>query len=133
MKPSLFLLFTVGSATASCSAATPPAPKVLLAQNATASKVAQVKAGTLKTANASWWGFDKSDSTAALQAAIDSHVPTLIIDNMGSPWILSKTVNLTSDQHIILEDGVVIEAMKGQFHGKSDALFLGKALHDEMI
>lgn len=133
MKPSPFLLLALGSATASCSAAAPPAPKVLLAQNANASKIAQVKVGTLKTANASWWGFDKTDSTAALQAAIDSHVPTLIIDSVGSPWILSKTINLSSNQHIILQDGVVIEAMKGQFHGKSDALFVGKALHDVTI
>jgi hypothetical protein len=39
-----------------------------------------VRAGKLKVAHASWWGFDSVDATAALQAAINSGVPKLVVD-----------------------------------------------------
>ena len=34
--------------------------------------VAKVASGEIREARASWWGFDKDDSTVCLQAAIDS-------------------------------------------------------------
>ena len=39
--------------------------------------VTKVQSGTLKEARASWWGFDREDSTKFLQTAIDSRVPLL--------------------------------------------------------
>lgn len=105
------------------------APKVLLAQ-AQPNKIAQVKAGTLKTAHASWWGFDKADSTEALQNAINSGVPKLIVDNMGSDWIIGKPLHLVSNQTIIFEDGVVIQAKKDAFHKKNDSLFNGNKINN---
>ena len=116
--------------TFTCHAAPANASKVLLAQNDSASKIAQVKAGTLKTAHASWWGFSKDDSTQALQNAVNSGVPTLIVDNIGSDWILNKTINLVSNQKIIFEDGVVIQAKKDSFKAATASLFLGKDVHD---
>ena len=44
------------------------------AQTAAPDKVALVAKGELKEARASWWGFDKDDSTRFLQAAITSGV-----------------------------------------------------------
>ena len=85
-------------------------------------KVAQVERGELKEARASWWGFDAEDSTAALQAAISSKVPKLIIDKMPSAWIVGKTLTLVSNQKIIFEEGVELLAKKGAFKGRSDAL-----------
>jgi len=111
----------------------PSAPKVLLAQNTSpknAQKIAQVKAGTLKTANASWWGFDSADATECLQNAINSGVPKLIVDNAGSDWIIGKPLNLVSNQQIIFADGVVIQAKKDAFKGTKDSLFNGENLHD---
>src|SRR5690606_32194489 len=113
-KNILLLSVSLGMATASFAATAPP--KVLLAQADTA-KIAQVKAGTLHTANASWWGFDQNDATACLQNAIDSGVSTLIVDNTGSDWIVNKPIQLASHQKIIFQDGVVIQAKKGAFKG----------------
>ena len=101
---------------------------MLLAQNlieADTAKIAQVGSGQIKTAKASWWGFDKQDSTKFLQEAIRSKVPTLIVDNPGSPWVVGGIVRLVSNQTIIFEDGVVIEAMKGKFHSRNTSLISG--------
>ncbi|HRR34871.1 MAG TPA: right-handed parallel beta-helix repeat-containing protein, partial [Kiritimatiellia bacterium] len=84
-------------------------------------QVARVADGTLKEARASWWGFDPQDSTAALQAAIHSRVPRLIIDNMGAPWITDRLTGV-SDQEIVFEPGTELLAKKGAFTGKADAL-----------
>lgn len=107
--------------------------KVLLAQVVmpqNAQKIAQVKAGTLKTANASWWGFDSADATACLQNAINSGVPKLIVDNVGSEWIIGQPLNLVSNQQIIFADGVIIQAKKGAFKGIKDSLFNGEKISD---
>ena len=78
-------------------------------------KVAQVERGELKEAYASWWGFDAEDSTKALQAAVSSKVPKLIIDKMPSAWILGNTLKLVSNQEIVFEEGVELLAKKGAF------------------
>ncbi len=125
MKPLKKLCFaSLGMfyATSSCLAAPQTPPKVLLAQVQT-DKISQVKSGALKTAHASWWGFDKADATGALQNAINSGVPKLIVDNMGSDWIVNKPIQLVSNQQIVFEDGVVIQAQNGMFKGKKDPLF----------
>lgn len=85
-------------------------------------KVTRVMAGELKEARASWWGYDKEDATRALQAAIQSRVPRLIVDDTGSPWITDK-ISLVGDQEIFFEPGVEVLAKKGAFLGTSDSLF----------
>lgn len=85
-------------------------------------RIAQVARGELKEARASWWGFDPSESTRTLQAAIDSRVPRLVVDKMPSPWIVDKLI-CVSGQEIVFEPGAEVLAKKGAFRGKSDALF----------
>ncbi|MDD4101768.1 MAG: right-handed parallel beta-helix repeat-containing protein, partial [Kiritimatiellae bacterium] len=85
-------------------------------------KLALVASGELKEARASWWGFDAEESTRALQAAIDSRVPRLIVDNTGSPWIADR-LRCVSDQEIVFEQGVEVLAKAGAFTGKTDSLF----------
>jgi len=85
-------------------------------------RVAKVMSGELKEARASWWGFDAEDSTRALQAAIRSRVPRLIVDNMGAPWVTER-LTCVNDQEIVFEKGVEVLAKKGAFKGSSDALF----------
>ena len=80
-------------------------------------QVAKVMAGALKAARASWWGVDKGDSTRALRAAIQSRVPRLIVDNMGSPWI-TEPLACVSDQEIVFEKGAERVAREG---GRGDA------------
>lgn len=91
-----------------------------------ADKIAAVQAGTLTTAQASWWGFDAVDATDALQRAIDSKVPHLVIDNQGSDWIVNKTLNLVSNQTIVFEENVTLQAKKGEFQGTHDSLLSGR-------
>ncbi len=91
-------------------------------------KIAEVEAGTLKTARASWWGFDSEDATDCLQAAIDSKVPTLVVDNTGGDWVISRPLVLVSHQKIIFSDGVVVQAKEGAFQGTGDCLFSGREL-----
>ncbi len=86
--------------------------------------IEEVKQGKRKVAYASWWGVDLEDATEALQAAIDSGAPKVVVENMGRPWIVSRTINLRSNQEIVFEKGVVVEAKKGAFLGKGDCLFL---------
>jgi hypothetical protein len=79
-------------------------------------------AGKRTTANAAWWGFNREDSTEALQAAINSGAKTLIVPFMGEPWIV-RPLQLRSQQEIIMEPGVLILAKKGEFQGAGDSLF----------
>ncbi|MFA6815175.1 MAG: right-handed parallel beta-helix repeat-containing protein [Lentisphaeria bacterium] len=82
-----------------------------------------------KTIKASSFGFDAVDATRCLQKAIDSDTDEIIIDNIGTPWIV-KPIKLRSNQKLIFEDGVVIQAKKGEFKGLSDALFSGRDLEN---
>ncbi|MFH1616674.1 MAG: right-handed parallel beta-helix repeat-containing protein [Planctomycetota bacterium] len=84
--------------------------------------VVDVLAGKLKVANAAWWGFERGDSTAAIQSAINSGASKVIIPYMGSDWIV-RPIRLVSNQEIVFEPGVVIAAKKGQFKGDHDSLF----------
>jgi enterochelin esterase family protein len=78
--------------------------------------------GVFSDANAAWWGFDRSDSTEPLQAAVRSGAATLIIPYMGQPWVV-RPIQLASDQEILLEPGVLILAKRGEFQGAGDSLF----------
>jgi len=83
--------------------------------------IAKVRAGELTTAHASWWGFDPNDATAALQAAIDSGAKKVIVENMQTPWIV-RPIQLAGDQELVLENGVVLLAKRGEFTNSNDSL-----------
>jgi parallel beta-helix repeat protein len=83
--------------------------------------IAQVLAGILPTANASWWGFDAKDATHAIQGAINSGAKTVIIPNVGKDWNVGPLF-LVSDQEVIFEAGVVVAAKSGAFRGMHDCL-----------
>ena len=84
--------------------------------------VAKVASGELREARASWWGFDAADSTAYLQAAINSGAAKLIVEKMPSPWVVTP-LKAASNQHIVFEAGAVLLAKRGEFVGRSDKLF----------
>ena len=81
-----------------------------------------VRAGRSKVARAAWWGFEPQESTRALQAAINSGAEKVIIEKMPSPWIVDR-IKLAGNQELTFEQGVVVLAKKGAFHGPSDSLF----------
>ena len=93
-------------------------------------EIAEVMAGTRHEARASWWGFNKDDATQALQAAINSKVPTLIVDNTGSEWIINKSLHLVSNQKIIFADGVIVRAKPDHFKAIGDSLVRGSGVEN---
>lgn len=72
--------------------------------------------------DASSFGFDPADATAALQAAIDTG-SNVYVPKMSSDWIVSPIVLSNSNQEIQFESGVVVAAKPGSFLGRHEAMF----------
>jgi hypothetical protein len=87
--------------------------------------VKEVLAGKRTVANAAWWGFDEEDATAALQAAINSGAKTVIVPNMTKDWIV-RPMTLVGNQELVLEEGVVITAKRGEYRGGGDCVFTAR-------
>ncbi len=87
--------------------------------------VEDVRTGKRTTASAAWWGCEEEDHTAALQAAIRSGARRVIVPNIGRPWVI-EPIQLESNQEIVFEKGVVIEARPGKFRGPEDSLFTAR-------
>jgi len=94
--------------------------------------VQEVIAGNRTEANAAWWGFDREDSTEALQAAINSGAKRVIVPNMTKDWIV-RPITLASHQELVLEDGVVITAKRGEYRGTGDSVFTASDLMNVTI
>ena len=91
--------------------------------------IEDVAAGKIKEARASWWGYNPEDSTQALQAAINSGVPKLVVDNVGQPWVV-EPIRLAGNQEILFERGVEVLAKKGAFKGTTDVLFSARLMEN---
>ncbi|MCH5378101.1 MAG: right-handed parallel beta-helix repeat-containing protein, partial [Planctomycetes bacterium] len=100
----------------------PVAAHVALCAEPDPQAVQEVRAGKRTVAKASWWGFQPEDSTATLQAAIDSGAKKVVVEKMPSPWIVNQ-LRLAGDQELFFESGVEVLAKQGAFHGSSDSLF----------
>ncbi|MGI6082753.1 MAG: right-handed parallel beta-helix repeat-containing protein [Limnochordia bacterium] len=94
--------------------------------------VKEVLAGQRSEANAAWWGFDPEDSTEYLQAAIDSGSARVIVPNMGQDWIV-RPIFLRSNLELVLEEGTVVTAKKGEYHGKRDSVFTAQNVENVTI
>lgn len=88
-------------------------------------RIDAVRAGHETTALASWWGFDPEDATTALQGAIDSGAPRVLVEDLGAPWVVTPIL-LASNQEVVFEKGVVVEAKPGAFKGKGESLFTAR-------
>ena len=80
----------------------------------------------------STFGFDKTNATKCIQAALDSEHRDLIIDNTGSDWIVDPLI-LRSNKNIVLDENVVIRARHNGFHGIKDSMFTGKGVSNITI
>jgi FG-GAP-like repeat/RTX calcium-binding nonapeptide repeat (4 copies) len=69
----------------------------------------------MTTVYADAYGFNPTDATAALQAAIDSGADKIIVRNQGTPWLISRTIQLKSNQEIDFAPDVVVKAKSGSF------------------
>jgi len=74
------------------------------------------------TVHASDYGYDPVDSTAALQAALDSGADEVVIDNVGGEWITDPLFVTRDHQSIIIEPGVVLRAKPGSYLDLYDCL-----------
>ncbi len=98
------------------------APCVAAAPPPDPAAVAEVLAGRRAEARAEWWGFDPANATASLQAALTSGARRVTVGNCGAPWIVDPLV-LCGGLEVVFEPGVVVEARRGGYRGKSDCLF----------
>ncbi len=105
-----------------------PAPTNL--KNAEAVK--EVLSGERTEANAAWWGFNNQDTTATIQAALDSGAKKVTIPYMGSPWIV-RPLQLRGHQEVYLEPGVVILAKRGEFRGRGDSLMTAGGVENVVL
>jgi Bacterial Ig domain len=81
---------------------------------------AQAQAATV---NAADYGYDPTDATAALQAAIDSGASRVIVPRMNTDWIIRPVFLRASNQEIVFAPGVVVLAKAGAFQAENDCLF----------
>ena len=91
--------------------------------------IAAVNAGKTNVANAAWWGFNKEDATACLQAAIDSGARRVVVPNMHADWVV-QPIKLVGNQELIFQRGVVVTAKRGAYRGKGDSLFTAQDLEN---
>ena len=89
-------------------------------------------AGEIEEAHASWWGFNEEDSTEALQAAINSGAPKLIVENMGRPWIV-RPLLLASNQEITFEEGCELLAKRGEYKGTNETLMTARDVENVVL
>lgn len=96
-------------------------------------KIAAVAAGRIRTAYAHWWGFNEKDATSQLQSALDCRADTIIITNVGNPWLVTPLVMRVSNRVVILESSTVIQAKPGAFRGTEEVLWTFKSLRNITI
>jgi hypothetical protein len=71
-----------------------------------------------------------ADATDAIQSAIDSGASRVLIPYRGSAYSVRPLFARSSNQEILAEPGVVIEAKADAFHGANDSLFTIRGVHD---
>ena len=80
---------------------------------------------TMVTVNvAAEYDLDLIGEAAAIQDAInDETVDTIVLENKGTPWLISEEIDLESNKTIIFEPGVVVRAESGSLLEENASLF----------
>lgn len=73
--------------------------------------------------NASAFGWNPTNATRCLQAAIDSGAKKVVIDRQAGDWIVEPIFLRVSGQEVVVADGVTVRALKGAFKHRGDCLF----------
>ena len=81
-----------------------------------------VNAASSDVVKVSQFGHDPKDSTRFIQAALDSGAKRVVFDRQNGPWV-ALTVHARSNQEIVFEEGVELQAKRGAFMGLRDSLF----------
>lgn len=77
----------------------------------------------ISLANVLDYGYADKDATECIQKAINSKAKKVLVPYIGKPYIVKPLLATSNDQEILFEPGVILEAMKGEFHEKRGALF----------
>ena len=78
---------------------------------------------------ASAFGWNPTNATRCLQAALDSKAKRVVVDRRASNWLV-EPLFLRSNQEVVFENGVVVEAVPDGFKGRSDALFTARSVRN---
>ena len=73
-------------------------------------------------AKASCFSFNETDSTSAVQSALNSSASTVIVDRMPRPWVVRPLRLFRSNRRIVFESGVILQAKRGEFQARTTAL-----------
>ena len=79
------------------------------------------------TVRASAFGFNATNATAALQAAINSGARTVVVDAGQGDWMIAP-IKLRSNLEIVFEENVRVRAVPGAFGGRYEMMFTGRGV-----
>lgn len=86
------------------------------------------------TVRASSFGWTADDATECLTRALYSGARKIIIDRQASDWIVRPIVVTNAfTGEIVVEDGVVVRAKRGEFKDRGAALFYFHQAHDAVL
>ena len=78
------------------------------------------------------FGWNATNATKCLQAAFDSGAAKVVIDRQAGEWI-TEPVFLRSNQEVVIEDGVVVRALKGAYKHPNDCLFTARGVSNVVL
>ena len=81
---------------------------------------------------ASTFGWNATNATKCLQAAFDSGAAKVVVDRQSGDWIV-EPVFLRSNQEVVVEDGVVVRALKGAYKHPNDCLFTVRGVSNVVL
>ena len=92
----------------------------------------RISATEEKGVKASSFGWNATNATRCLQAAFDSGEKQVVIDRQAGDWII-EPVFLRSNQEVVLEEGVVVQALKGAYKKRNDCLFTARGVSNVVL
>ena len=85
--------------------------------------VARVAKGELTDAYVSWWGYDATDSTRFIRAALSSGAKKVVVDRGNGPWrSMPLVMKGISGLEVFFERGTELVAVRGAFTNRVDTL-----------
>lgn len=82
---------------------------------------------------ASSFGWNATNATKCLQAAIDSGAAKVLIDRQADDWIVEPVFLRKSNQEVVVADGVTVRAKKGAYKHPGDCLFKANCVSNVIL
>ena len=78
-----------------------------------AALLAAVGAADAKTVKVSSFGYDPTDSTAFIRAAIESDADEIVFDKAAGDWVVGPLFITNSHMRIVFDKGVTVRGLTG--------------------